>query len=110
MKEVVQVLLDKKMILKKLNPVNLSLLSTRKKIKIFTGVDQNSNYISIFSVAKKSRFLQKDVQDFEELFLKLLYLQGHNFKKKILILNAPLCSKAKVLLKEYRWRLVDVTD
>ena len=110
MKEVVQVLLSKKTILKTLNQVDLALLKTRKKIGVFTGVDKSSNYIAIFSVTKKSRFLQKDVQDFEELFLRLVELNSHNFKKKILILNAQLCSKAKLLLKEYKWRLIDVTD
>ena len=110
MKEVVQILLSKKTILKKLEQIDLSLLNTRKKIAIFSGTDKNSNYISIFYVVKKSRFLQKDVQNFEELFLRLVTVKGHNYKKKILILDAPLCSKAKLLLKEYKWRLIDVNN
>jgi predicted nucleotidyltransferase len=106
LKEVIKTLLTKKIILKKLEPFDLAHLESRKKILLFDGVDTASNYISIFVIEKKSRFLQKDVLELEKLFEKLVQVKEHNYKKKILLYKMPMCSKAQKLLKEFRWTLV----
>ena len=110
MKEIVETLLDKKIILKKLNTIDVKLLKSRKKIKVFEGVDLNSNYVAIFFYRQKSRFLRKDILDLDLLYERLKDLQDHNFKKRILIYDMPICSHAKEELKEQGWRLIDVTD
>ncbi len=103
MKNIIKILLSKKIILKKVEPFDLSELGTRKKIQLFDGVDTSSNYVCIFVIEKKSRFLQKDVLELEKLFEKLVQFKGHNYKKKILVYKMPMCSKAKNLLKELKW-------
>jgi len=106
MKDMIKSLLTKKIVLKKVNPIDTTLLKTRKKIAVFSGVDTNSNYVCVFVVKRKSRFLRKDVKELEELFSRLVALSDHNFKKKILIYNMPLCSHAKEMLKELKWTLI----
>ena len=105
----VDLLLSKNMIFKKLHPIDLKLLGTRKKIKIYEGVDLHSNYCALFHLVQKSRFLRKNADDLEALFEKLKILQDHNYKKKILLYDMPFCSKAKALMKERGWKLIDVT-
>jgi len=110
MKEIVDILLEKKIILKKLNPIDVKLLKSRKKIKVFEGVDLHSSYVAIFFYRQKSRFLRKDILDLDLLYDRLIELQDHNFKKKMLIYDMPMCSHAKKELKEQGWRLIDVTS
>ena len=83
-------------------------LQTRKNIAIYEGVDFDRYYTGIFYLVQKSRFLQKDVLVLEALYEKLKLLQDHNFKKKILLFDMPFCSKAKSLMKEQGWRVIDV--
>jgi len=108
MKEIVKTLLTKKIILKKVEPFDLTQLGTRKKILLFDGVDTSSNYTAVFVIEKKSRFLQKDVLELEKLFEKLVEFKGHNYKKKILLFRMPMCSKAKNLLKELKWTVINL--
>ncbi len=107
MNEFVELLLSKDMIYRKLHKIDNKKLHTRKKIKIYEGVDLKSNYVAIFYLVQKSRFLRKNAQQIEELFEKLKILQDHNFKKKVFLYEMPICSKAKTLLKERGWKLID---
>jgi len=107
MKEVIKTLLSQKIILKKLEPIDLNL---RKKIDVYSGVDKNSRYIAVFYMQRKSRFLQKDAQSLEEIYFNLLDVSDHNYKKKILIYDMPMCSKAQALLKEYSWKCIHAVD
>ncbi|MMZ62226.1 hypothetical protein D1872_244230 [compost metagenome] len=108
MKTFVELLLAKKLIFKKLMPIDKKLLGTRKKIDIYEGVDLHANYVAIFHLVQKSRFLRKNADELETLYEKLKQLRDHNFKKRVLLYDMPLCSKAKVLMQERGWRLIDV--
>ncbi len=107
MKPLVNVLLKKNYIFKSINEIDKKTLGTRKKIGIFEAVDTDSYYIAIFVVAQKSRFLRKNADELEALYEKLKEVQDHNFKKKILIYQMPLCSKAKEQLKQNSWVLIN---
>ena len=107
MKDMIKQLLTKKIILKKIDAIDISMLKSRKKIGVFSGIDTKSNYVCVFVISRKSRFLTKDVKELEELFTRLVSLSDHNFKKKILIYDMPLCSKAKEKLKELKWILIN---
>jgi hypothetical protein len=107
MKELVNVLLKKNYIYKSLKEIDKKTLDSRKKIDIYEGVDTNSYYASIFILVQKSRFLRKNADDLEMLFEKLKVVQDHNYKKKILIYQMPLCGKAKVQMKESGWVLIN---
>lgn len=107
MKRVIEILLKKKLICKKLNHLNNSDYGIRKKISIYEGVTIKGYYIIIFYIEKKSRVLQKEILDYEELLEKLKQEMDRNFKIKMVIVNAPLCSKAKNLAKELKWKIID---
>jgi hypothetical protein len=108
MKEIVELLLKYNMIFKKLHPIDKKKLGTRKNIEIYEGVDLHSNYVAIFKLSQKSRFLQKNADELERIFEKLKIMQDHNYKKKLLLYDMAFCSKAQILMKERGWRLIDV--
>ncbi len=110
MKEVIEFFLSKKLIFKKLRQIDNKKLSTRKKIEIYEGVDLHGNYAALFILTQKSRFLRKNADEIEELFERLKILQDHNFKKKLFFYDMPFCKKAKLLMKERGWRLIDAAS
>ena len=91
---------------KKLTEVQPKELGIRNKIRIFSATDTNAYYTTIFMVSQKSRLLMKDVAKFEEIYQKLVSYSGHNFKYKILIIDAPICSKAKKAFGEAKWKIL----
>ncbi len=109
MKALVEILRVNGRIYKTLRKIDLKNLGTRKKFELYEGVDLKSYYSAIFWVKQKSRFLRKDADIYEGLYEKLKVLQDHNFKYKILIYDMPFCSKAKALMKERGWRLIDAS-
>jgi hypothetical protein len=94
-KSVIDTLSKNKIICKKLDEIKLN---TRKNIKAFLGVNTRNEYCFVIAFGKKSRFLRKDIETINEI------LPDINFrhKKKILLLNSPICSKAKEELKDWR--------
>jgi hypothetical protein len=101
MKEVVDILRKNNIVCKKLERVNLN---TRKKINAYLGVNLKNEYCVVFEIFKKSRFLNKD---YEEL-LKFLPNINFRYKKKILILHSPICSKVKEKMK--KWKIVQLME
>jgi hypothetical protein len=81
-------------------------LNVRNKIRIFMASDTNGYYSAIFMVSQKSRLLMKDVLKFEEIYRKLVTYSGHNYKYKILIIDAPLCSKAEKAFRDVSWKIM----
>ena len=95
MKEVVDILIKNGILCKELKPIELN---TRKKIKAYLGVNIKNEYCFILKIDKKSRILKKDIEEYFKLLPKINF----RYKKKILITNAPICSKSKELLKDWR--------
>lgn len=86
--------------------ISPSILGTRRKMVIYKGIDTAQYYHIVFSVDQKSRFGLKhaaEMVDFEE---RLTLLMRHHFKYKHLLLNAPLCSKARQMLQIDGWNLL----
>ena len=109
-REYMKVLIDqlraKGKLYKKLVEVQPKELGIRNKIRIFSATDTNGYFSTIFMVSQKSRLLMKDVVKFEEIFQKLVTYSGHNYKYKILIIDAPLCSKAKKAYSGAKWKII----
>ena len=105
MQMVVDSLRKKGKIYKKMIEISPKDLAIRNKIKIYKATDTTGYFSAIFAVSQKSRLLMKDVHKFEEIFAKLKVFCGHNFKHKIVFIDAPLCSKAKVAFKSQGWRI-----
>ena len=92
-------------IYKKMKEISPKELGIRNKIKIYIATDTNGYFWAIFCVSQKSRLLMKDVVKFEEIYHKLTVFCEHNFKHKLLFLDAPLCSKAKDAFKAKGWKI-----
>jgi len=105
MQMVVDSLRAKGKIYKKMQEVAPRELGIRNKIKIYKATDVSGYFWAIFAVSQKSKLLMKDVHKFEEIYGKLTVLFGHNFKHKILFIDAPLCSKAKEAFKTQGWKI-----
>lgn len=103
MKKLTNYFLDKNILFKKLEKVDLKELKSRKKLDLYYALDIKKSYYAIFVINTKSRFVRKNAEDLMFLLNNLISLKDHNFKKKILLISSPLCSKAKSLLKENSW-------
>ncbi|MCF6329950.1 MAG: hypothetical protein L3I99_00190 [Sulfurimonas sp.] len=90
---------------KKMQEVLPRELGIRNKIKIYKATDTTGYFWGIFAITQKSRLLMKDVRKFEEIYTKLCIFSEHNYKHKILFVDAPLCSKAKAAFKECGWKI-----
>ena len=106
MRALIDQLQAKGKIYKKLVEIQPKELKVRNKIRIFSATDTNGYFTTIFMVSQKSRLLMKDVVKFEEIFQKLVTYSGHNYKYKILIIDAPLCSKAQKAYREAKWKII----
>lgn len=103
MKEIVHILQEKKLLFKKLSPIDVKTLGSRKKISIYLGVDVKKYYACIIYIAKKSRILSKEALELMEFHTKLEALNESKITKKYIYIQAPLCSKAKALFEEAKW-------
>ena len=106
MKNIVELLQKKQLIFKSVKEITPRDLGSRKKVTIFIGIDLQSYYNLIIKITKKSRILQKEVDDFILLHTKCEKYNDSAIKKKIIIINAPLCSKAKAKFKDNGWRVI----
>ncbi|WP_457564660.1 hypothetical protein [Caminibacter sp.] len=102
-KDLVDILQKNGIICKKLDRVELN---TKKKINAFLGVNLKSEYCLIIEFLKKSRFLRKDIETLKTI--ESAFPINFRYKKKILILHSPICSKAKEEIKE--WRVIEVKN
>lgn len=104
-----QILVDslriKGKIYKKMLEIAPKELGVRNRIKIYKATDVTGYFWAIFAVSQKSKLLMKDVHKFEEIYAKLVIFCGHNFKHKIIFIDAPLCIKAKEALKQQGWKI-----
>lgn len=105
MQTVVDSLRSKGKIYKKMKEIAPKELGVRNKIRIYKATDMNGYFWAIFAISQKSRVLMKDVRKFEEIYAKLTIFCDHNFKYKVIFIDAPLCSKAKDALKQAGWKL-----
>ena len=105
MQMVVDSLREKGKIYKKMQEVTPKDIGIRNKIRMYKATDTKGYFWAILAVSQKSRILMKDVRKFEEIYSKLTIYFEHNFKHKVIFIDAPLCSKAKVAFKEQGWKI-----
>lgn len=105
MQTVVDSLRKKGKIYKKMQEIAPKELGIRNKIKIFKATDVSGYFWAIFAISQKSKLLMKDVHKFEEIYAKLTLFCAHNFKHKIIFIDAPICSKAKDAFIQQGWKI-----
>lgn len=104
MKELTNYFSEKKDILfKEIEQIEAKTLGSRKKITIYAGTSIEKEFYAIFIVDSKSRFVKKSAEELKVLLDKLIDYKEHNFKRKVLLISSPLCSKAKKLLEDEKW-------
>ena len=103
MKELTTYYTNKNIVFKQIEQIEPKALGSRKKIEIYSATSVKSEYFCIFKIDAKSRFLRKNAQELMDMEALLASHVAHNFKKKEVIINSPLCSKAKAFLKENSW-------
>jgi hypothetical protein len=94
------------LIYKNLDEVLPKALGIRNRIRLFAATDRQGYYTAIFVVAQKSRILMKDVEKFELILRKFELYADHTFKHRVLMLDAPLCSKAEAAFKRQGWKII----
>ncbi len=105
MKKIVEYLQEKYIIFKSLKSIAPKELGSRKKIDLYLGVDLKEFYAVVMVVEKKSRVLRKEANELMLLHEKMEKYIDSSIKKKYMIIKAPLCSKAKLLLEENQWKV-----
>ena len=103
MKELTNYFTNKDIIFKQIDQITPKELGSRKKIGIYHATSIKKEFYSIFIIDAKSRFLRKNADELMALTDILSTHLDHNFKKKVLLISSPLCSKAKTYLKENKW-------
>lgn len=103
MKELTNYFTNKDIIFKQIDQITPKELGSRKKIGIYHATSIKKEFYSIFIIDAKSRFLRKNADELMALTDILSTHLDHNFKKKVLLISSPLCSKAKAYLKENKW-------
>ena len=103
MKEIVDILQEKKLVFKSLKPIEPKKLGSRKKINIYLGVNLKKYYACIIHISKKSPILSKEALELIKFHKKLEILNESKITKKYIYIQAPLCSKAKALFEEEKW-------
>ncbi|WP_201353576.1 hypothetical protein [Hydrogenimonas urashimensis] len=93
---------------KRFEPFSLRTIGSRKRIGVYHGVDLQNRYTLVFVVDKKSRVLRKEVREWFEIKTKIEHHYGYRILQNIVLLHAPICSKAKALLESEGWSLVTV--
>ena len=103
MKELTNYFTNKNIIFKQIDPITPKEIGSRKKIGIYHATSVKKEFYAIFIIDGKSRFLRKNADDLMILSERLSSHLDHNFKRKVLIISSPLCSKAKAYLEENKW-------
>lgn len=82
--DIVDDLRSKKLIYKKLAPIDLTVLGIKKNIYAFRGVDLNGYYHLIFYIPLLGGLGGKDIEFYDDLHYRLVKYFDHAFKKKFI--------------------------
>lgn len=105
MQETVDALQKKGKLYKKMLEITPKELALRNKIKIYKATDLKGYFWAFIVINQKTRVVMKDVAKYNIIYAKLVNYCDHNFKHRVLFIDAPLCSKAKVEFKKFGWKL-----
>ncbi len=105
MKEIVELLAQRGVLCRRLERVAPRELGSRKRVEIYEGTAPDDYYCMVMVLRKKSRVLQKEARELLDLHRKLEEKIEAKIKRRYLLIDAPLCSKAAALLEEVGWRI-----
>ncbi len=105
MKELVEFFKQRGLLFRSLEPLESKTFEIKKRVKLFRGLDTQNSFVLVVQMAKKSRLLQKEVQELEKMSKKIEAKLDHGFKRRFLLIQGPICSKAKEELEKMGWRI-----
>ena len=108
MQKISNLLVKNKLLFSRLEPIPLKALGSRKHLQCYFGVNLNKEFGVIFVNPSKTRILSKELKIMEDLVLRVETIKGCRVRKKILCLQAPICSKASLEFKKTKWRVLHV--
>jgi hypothetical protein len=91
------------LICKTLKEIKPKELGSRKRIKIYLGVDLKGYFCMVMVITKKSRIVRKEAMELMELHKKIEIYHNSKIKKKYISIDAPICKYAKDMLREESW-------
>jgi hypothetical protein len=80
-------------------------IGIRKKVRLFMA-RREGRLSAIVALEQKSRVVLKDVVVLESIVEKMEHLVAADFTAKVLLMEAPLCSKARRALEEQGWDIL----
>ncbi len=86
-----------------LNPAQLGI---RKKVRLFHARENDGSISGVIALTQKSRVVLKDVAVLEQIIEKMAFYSQSIHNRKVLIIEAPLCSKARNALEDEGWDIV----
>ena len=107
MKQLVEFFLQKKIIFSQIQTILPKALHSRKKVSLYFATDTKGYYNAIISIKKKSRILHKEALELHELTQKMQSYCDCTIKKKHLLLDGTICSKAREKLIDLGWKIYD---
>jgi hypothetical protein len=105
MKEIVELLADRGILCRRLERVEPRELGSRKRVEIYEGTATDDYFCMVMVLRKKSRVLQKEARELLDLHRKLEEKKEARIKRRYLLIDAPLCSRAATLLEEAGWKI-----
>lgn len=77
-------------------------IKIRKKLEIYYNADS-----LLLFIKQKSRVLQKDIAVFEDIVKKIEEYLKKSLQVKQIVIDAPLCSKAKIKFEAFGWIIIE---
>jgi hypothetical protein len=107
MKEVLTPLQSEGLLFRRFEPFSLKEIGSRKRMRVYHGVDMAGRYTLVFSVKKKSPVLEKEAREWLALKRRIEVYYGYPILQVVAMIAAPMCFKAQTLLRSEGWRLLD---
>jgi len=95
-------LIQQKIYLKELKEITPK---TKRKLKVYIGVDMDNFYYLLVDLETKSRFLVKNAKEIIDFVTPLSDIKFRK-NRKIIFIESPICKKAETFLKENGWRVL----
>lgn len=81
-------------------------LGIRKKVRLFHARENDGSSSAVIALTQKSRVVLKDVVVLEQIIGKMALYSQCIYSRKVLLIEAPLCSKARSALEDEGWDII----
>lgn len=105
MDQISRLLVEKGLLLKKFQTINIKNITKSRSYSVYFGVDMKSNCTVVFVRNAKSRFVQKDATALLSLCDDILQKEAKIVRQRVFFYNSQICSKSLKILKDKHWRV-----